>query len=147
MLVMCFVEMGGFCTRYLYRFYHLSSVEFSFCCCSSLLKRYLCWRHFPGSSGFRLRRRIAKHCVCVRVVASLTMSATISTGINSTIEVHGANAQVHATVPERGDLTFVLLPSETYHVHLHDIHGRLVVALRLRIPGPVRNNGVDGGSG
>ena len=75
------------------------------------------------------------------------MSATISTGINSTIEVHGANAQVHATVPERGDLTFVLLPSETYHVHLHDIHGRLVCALRLRIPGSVRNSGVDGGSG
>ena len=81
------------------------------------------------------------------MVAFLTMAASISTGINCTIEVHGANAQVHATVPEHGDLTFGLLPSETYHVHLHDMHGRLVCALRLRIPGSVRNGGVGGGSG
>ena len=81
------------------------------------------------------------------MVAFVIMSATISTGINSTIEVHGINAQVHANVPERGDVTFVLLPSETYHVHLHDANGRLIVAVRLRVPGSTGNNGADGGSG
>ena len=81
------------------------------------------------------------------MVAFVIMSATISTGINSTIGVHGINAQVHATVPERGDVTFVLLPSETYHVHLHDANGRLIVAVRLRVPGSTGNNGADGGSG
>ena len=81
------------------------------------------------------------------VVASINMSATISTGINSTIEVNGVNAQVHANVPARGDVTFILLPTETYHVHLHDANGRLVAAMRLIIPGSTGNNRTDGGSG
>ena len=81
------------------------------------------------------------------VVAFVNMSATISTGINSTIEVHGINAQVHANVPAGGDVTFILLPSETYHVHLHDANGRLVAAMRLIIPGSTGNNRTDGGSG
>ena len=81
------------------------------------------------------------------MVAFVNMSATISTGINSTIEVHGINAQVHANVPARGDVTFILLPSETYHVHLHDANGRLVVAMRLIVPGSTGNNRADGGSG
>ena len=81
------------------------------------------------------------------VVASINMSATISTGINSTIEVNGVNAQVHANVPARGDVTFILLPTETYHVHLHDANGRLVAAMQLIIPGSTGNNRTDGGSG
>ena len=81
------------------------------------------------------------------MVAFLIMAASISVGINCTIEVQGANAEVHATLPEHGNLTFGLMPSETYHVHLHDMNGRLVCALRLRIPGSVRNGGMGGGSG
>ena len=123
----------------------VSSLVFVYFVERSSLPTILSRRHFLVNLVFLCRRTVK--LVIVYVVASVTMSATISTGINITIEVHGVNAQVHATVPERGDLTFVLLPSETYHVHLHDVHGRLVVALRLRIPGPVGNNGVDGGSG
>ena len=81
------------------------------------------------------------------MVASITMSATITTGINSTIEVNGVNAQVHANVPARGDVTFILLPTETYHVHLHDANGRLVAAMRLIIPGTTGNSRINGGSG
>ena len=84
------------------------------------------------------------------MVASITMSATVATGIDGVIEINGVNAQVHANVAARGEITFILLPRETYNVHLHDANGRLVAALRLRIPGvtqDTRGNGGSGGSG
>ena len=75
------------------------------------------------------------------------MTVFVSAGINCQLEVHGLNAEVHATLPEHGNLTFGLMPSETYTVHLHDMNGHLVCALRLSIPGPVRNGGWGGGPG
>ena len=85
------------------------------------------------------------------MVASITMSATVATGIDGVIEINGVNAQVHANVAARGEITFILLPTETYNVHLHNANGRLVAALRLRIPGVTQdtrgNDGSPYGSG
>ena len=79
------------------------------------------------------------------MVASITMSATIATGIDGVIEINGVNAQVHANLAARGEITFILLPGETYNVHLHDANGRLVGAMRLNIPGGGDTHS-DGGS-
>ena len=80
------------------------------------------------------------------MVASITMSATVATGIDGVIEINGVNAQIHANLAARGEITFILLPAETYNVHLHDANGRLVAALRLRIPGVTQDTRGDGGS-
>ena len=80
------------------------------------------------------------------MVASITMSATVATGIDGVIEINGVNAQIHANLAARGEITFILLPAETYNVHLHDANGRLVAAMRLRIPGGTQDTRGDGGS-
>ena len=77
----------------------------------------------------------------------IVMSAFISAGISCQVEVHGFNAEVYPNLPERGNLTFGLAPSETYTIQLLDISGRLVCALRLSIPGPMLGGGPGGSSG
>ena len=74
------------------------------------------------------------------------MSATVAIGVDGVIEIDGANAQILANVAARGEVTFILLPGQTYNVHLHDANGRLVGAMRLNIPGGVDNVQSDGDS-
>ena len=75
------------------------------------------------------------------------MTAFVSAGIMCQMEIHGLNAEVYANLPERGNLTFGLAPSETYTVQVRDTSGRMVCALRLTIPGPMLNGGWGGGPG
>ena len=74
------------------------------------------------------------------------MSATVAIGVDGVIEIDAVNAQIHADVAARGEITFILLPGQTYNVHLHDANGRLVGAMRLNIPGGVDNVQSDGDS-
>ena len=73
------------------------------------------------------------------------MSATVAIGVDGVIEIDGANAQILANVAARGEVTFILLPGQTYNVHLHDANGRLVGAMRLNIPGGGDNAQSDSG--
>ena len=73
------------------------------------------------------------------------MSATVAIGVDGVIEIDGANVQILANVAARGEVTFILLPGQTYNVHLHDANGRLVGAMRLNIPGGGDNAQSDGG--
>ena len=77
---------------------------------------------------------------------SITMSGTVAIGVDGVIEISAVNAQIHANLAARGEITFILLPGETYNVHLHDANGRLVGAMRLNIPGAGENTHSDGGS-
>ena len=73
------------------------------------------------------------------------MSGTVAIGVDGVIEISAVNAEIHANVAARGEITFILLPGETYNVHLHDANGRLVGAMRLNIPGGGDTHS-DGGS-
>ena len=75
------------------------------------------------------------------------MSAFVSAGISCQVEIHGLNAEVYVNLPERGNLTFGLAPSETYTIQVRDISGRLVCVLRFTIPGPMLGGSWGGGSG
>ena len=74
------------------------------------------------------------------------MSGTVAIGVDGVIEIDAVNAQIHANLAARGEITFILLPGQTYNVHLHDANGRLVGAMRLNIPGGVDNVQSDGDS-
>ena len=80
------------------------------------------------------------------MLTSITMSGTVAIGVDGVIEIDAVNAQIHANVAARGEITFILLPGQTYNVHLHDANGRLVGAMRLNIPGGVDNVQSDGDS-